>query len=244
MSHLLDTHFHLDLWQQPSIATSIEQSGIYTIAVTNTPSVFHHTQKIALKSKYIRAALGLHPQLAAKRQNELAMFKNLLTTTRYVGEIGLDDRNSRDFVIQRKVFEKVVSACADAGNKILTIHSRRADKEVIDIVGKQFPGQVILHWFSGSLSVLECALDAGHYFSVNHAMVGSSAGKKLIQAIPMDRLLTESDGPFVEKAGAPCSPLDMPSIIRGLVNTRPDLIDELTAKNLIYSNFRKLLSIT
>jgi TatD DNase family protein len=244
MSPLLDTHFHLDLWQQPSITASIEERGIYTIAVTNTPSVFHFTQKIASNSKFIRAALGLHPQLAAERQKELAMFKDLLLTTRYVGEIGLDNRSSSDFTIQRKVFETVISACADAGNKILTIHSRRADSEVIDIIGKQFPGQVILHWFSGSLSVLERAVDAGFYFSINHAMVGSSAGKKLIQAIPMDKLLTESDGPFVEEAGVPCNPLSMPSIVRSLVFTRPDLIDELTARNLIFSNFKKLLSLT
>lgn len=242
MSHLLDTHFHLDLWQQPSICASIEQSGIYTIAVTNTPSVFHYTQKIASTSKYIRAALGLHPQLAAERQNELPLFVNLLSTTRYVGEIGLDDRNSSDFRIQRKVFEAVVSACADAGNKILTIHSRRADKEVVDILGEQFPGKVILHWFSGSLSVLERAVNAGHYFSVNQAMVNSSTGKKLVQAIPTHRLLTESDGPFVEVSGRPCSPLTISLIMEGLVSIKPELEYEAATADVIFSNFRRLLS--
>jgi TatD DNase family protein len=59
--NLLDTHFHLDLHKQSSIAELIEKERIYTIAVTNAPSVFHYTYKIALESKFIRAALGLHP---------------------------------------------------------------------------------------------------------------------------------------------------------------------------------------
>ncbi|GAB3753056.1 Qat anti-phage system TatD family nuclease QatD [Spirosoma pomorum] len=242
MNHLLDTHFHLDLWPQAGISTLIEQSGIYTIAVTNTPSVFYYTEKIASASKYIRAALGLHPQLASERHNELALFMQLLPKTRYIGEIGLDDRTSTDFEIQKKLFIAIIDACADAGNKILTIHSRRADKEVVEVVGKQFPGKIILHWFSGSLAVLERGIDAGYYFSINPAMVNSSTGKKLIQAIPSDRLLTESDGPFVEASRSPCSPLSMSSLISTLVSVRSDLENEEVASKLIFANFKRLLN--
>ncbi|KAA9341157.1 Qat anti-phage system TatD family nuclease QatD [Larkinella humicola] len=242
MNHLLDTHFHLDLWPRPNISTLIEQSGIYTIAVTNTPSVYFHTEKIAANSKYIRAALGLHPQLASERQRELPIFMQLLPTTRYIGEIGLDDRTCTDFEIQKKLFISIINACADARNKILSIHSRRADKEVIDVIGEQFPGKIILHWFSGSLVMLERGVDAGFYFSVNHAMANSSAGKKLIQAIPSDRLLTESDGPFVESSRQPCSPLSMPSLLQTLVSVRNDLENEVIASNQIFANFRRILS--
>jgi TatD DNase family protein len=241
MNHYLDTHFHLDLWPQALIVDTIEKHCIYTIAVTNTPSVFHYTQKITAKSKYIRAALGLHPQLATERQSELALFSELLSTTRYIGEIGLDDRSSSDFGIQKKVFKAIVNSCADAGDKILTVHSRRADKEVIDIIGQKFPGKVILHWFSGSTSVLTQAIEAGCYFSINYAMVNSASGKKLIQSIPMDRLLTESDGPFIEASGKPCNPLCISLIVKTLASVRRDLGGEENTIKLIFSNFRHLL---
>jgi TatD DNase family protein len=159
----------------------------------------------------------------------------LLPQTRYIGEVGLDDRNSSSFSVQKKVFEKIINACSEAGNKILTIHSRRADKEIVDIVGSQFPGKVVLHWFSGSMQVLERAVDAGYYFSVNHVMATSASGQRLIQQIPVNRLLTESDGPFVEYQGKPCSPLNIPTVIRLIAKLKPELVDESMVANAVYS---------
>lgn len=205
----VDTHFHLDLMSDPyGLAKEIEHSKIYTIAVTNTPSVFKFSFELTQDKKYIRAALGLHPELVYQRAGELLLFKEYIKLTSYIGEIGLDfSRNHLASKGQQiKIFENIIQLCADDGNKCLTVHSRKAEKEVVEIIGKDFPGKVILHWYSGSLKTLEKALDFGYYFSVNYKMTKSENGLKIINAIPTDRLLTESDGPFIEVNGVMSNP--------------------------------------
>src|SRR5690606_21137861 len=121
---LFDTHFHLDLWDKPEeFAQIIENKKIYTIAVTNLPRVFLNTKKICDGYKYIRPALGYHPELVFKYNNQLDLFYDLLDTTRYIGEIGLDNqmKSKEDFNVQKQIFEKIVSFCASKRDKILTI---------------------------------------------------------------------------------------------------------------------------
>ena len=123
----IDTHFHLDLWEDPkSILDEIEQNKIYTIAVTNAPSVFFHTLNLTAKSEFIRPALGFHPELVFKRKNELPIFMENISKTRYIGEIGLDygHQSEEDKKEQRRVFEKIIDVSSNYSDKVLTIHSR------------------------------------------------------------------------------------------------------------------------
>ncbi len=241
--NFIDTHFHLDLWPQPSeLLQAIEKHKVYTIAVTNTPSVFRYTRNLTQNSKYVRAALGLHPELVFERHGELPEFRKHLDMTRYIGEVGLDysNKDKANNKLQRDIFEAIVTSCAESQNKILTIHSRRAEKDVINIVGNKFPGKVILHWYSGSLRELERAIDFGFYFSINSAMVKSKTGQAIIKVIPIQRLLTESDGPFITKApGTPYSPIQMHETVARLA----DLMgrDKYTVQQIIHSNFKEVL---
>ncbi len=91
--------------------------------------------------------------------------------------------------------------CAEEEDKILTIHSRRAAADIISMVGNSFQGTAILHWFTGAAKEVERAAAYGMYFSVNPAMVLSEKGRSLISAMPVDRVLTESDGPICEGVG-------------------------------------------
>lgn len=117
----------------------------------------------------------------------------------------------------------------------MTIHSRGAEKEVLDIIGTSFPGKVILHWYSGPISVLEKALVQGCFFSVNYAMTQSDNGWRILAAIPKERLLTESDGPFQQIKSQPASPLSVPQTLHAIRKLKPEwhsdrsLVDQLTA---------------
>src|SRR5262245_6996076 len=87
----VDTHCHVDLFPNPAdVIARAESAGICTIAVTNAPRVFAHTQALASKSQFVRAALGLHPELVATHGQELDRLLELLPQTRFVGEVGLD----------------------------------------------------------------------------------------------------------------------------------------------------------
>lgn len=238
----IDTHFHLDLWKNPEqFLRTLERKKIYTIAVTNAPSVFHHTYNMTKNRKFIRPALGFHPELVAQRRHEIESFLEQIELTRYIGEIGLDYSNHDDRNIQRRVFEQIVEECARRGNKVLTIHSRRAYKDVIDIIGNDFPSTVILHWYSGSLGKLQTAIAYGFYFSVNYAMTVSENGRKIISQIPLDRLLTESDGPFVNCNNEKSSPLHMAKVINEVSGILS--IDEKDLQQQVFNNFSEILKI-
>lgn len=240
-----DTHFHLDLCPSPEeMADMIEKAKIFTIAVTNSPSVFFYTQKIASEKKYIRAALGLHPELAAQRHHEVDKFIELCPLTKYIGEVGLDNLNKTpdDYKVQRKVFEKIVNECAMLGNKILTLHSRKATNDVLDIVTHKFPGKIIFHWYSGSLKDLEKAIESGYYFSVNYPMTQSESGKKIIKRIPREQILIESDGPFTVYAKNPCTPMISKLIVSQITEVKQGFSEDDWAPELIANNFKNLLA--
>lgn len=196
----VDMHCHIDLYKDPASAIrSAERDHVYTIAVTNAPFVFENTAHLVATSRYVRAAAGLHPELVGSHGHQIDKLRPLLDRTRYVGEIGLDyttlDESLREK--QRHVFGKALEWCAEYSDKIVTLHSRRASADVISMVGSGFNGKAVLHWFSGTKKEVERAANFGFYFSVNPAMSQSKKGQSLIAAMPIERVLTESDGPLV-----------------------------------------------
>lgn len=240
---LVDTHCHIDLFKNPqALVEETETHRVYTIAVTNTPSVYAYTESITKGLEYVRAAVGLHPELVIARRHELSQMWEILERTRYVGEIGLDYQTTDELnrQTQAKVFEQILEHCAEYGNKILTIHSRRATADVIGAIGADYPGKIILHWYSGSITELKRAVGYGFYFSINSAMVNSKKGRNLIIKIPRDRILTETDGPFIKISGEPARPVLVSQTVEGLSKLW-DTSYEKTCGQMIY-NFQHLLS--
>lgn len=194
-----DTHVHLDLYKNLDvIVKQINEYKSYTIAVTNLPILYEKFVKNVPNTKYIRIALGLHPELIHKFPEQIEMFFRKIKEARYIGEIGLDFSGEylqyRD--LQINFFKRCINECDILGGKILSIHSRKAAKEVIDIIGSNFNGKVILHWFSSNKMNLKIAIDNGYYFSINPEMIKTNKGRDLINNIPLERMLIESDGPF------------------------------------------------
>ncbi|WP_339112887.1 Qat anti-phage system TatD family nuclease QatD [Thioclava sp. GXIMD2076] len=202
---MIDFHCHLDLFPRPQAVTSqVEAARIYMLSVTTTPKAFAKTARLPAKASRIRTALGLHPQLAHERHQEVDLFCRLVSETRYVGEIGLDGGNefARHIVLQKEVFNRLLRSCSDAGGKILSIHSRHASGEVLEAL-KQHPGcgTPVLHWFTGSIRDAERAVGMGAWFSVGLPMLRSKRAGSLLAKIPRERILTETDAPFASTKG-------------------------------------------
>jgi TatD DNase family protein len=209
---LIDFHCHLDLYPDPEQEVrDAVAAGVYVLSVTTTPRAWVRTAQLAKGHKRIRTALGMHPQLAHERHGELSLFEELLPRVRYVGEIGLDGGPEyaahRD--VQRRVFNTVLELSARSGGRVLSIHSRRAVDEVLDQLALHpEAGVPILHWFSGSARQLRRASELGCWFSVGPAMLRGEKGRALTEAMPADRVLTETDGPFAGTANRPLRPAD------------------------------------
>ena len=243
-SCFIDAHFHFDLFKDSAqILAELEATKVKTIAVTNAPSVFHHTLKLAQRTPFLLPAVGLHPELVATHSRELPSMWPMLDQTRFVGEIGLDyvtsDLENRR--VQKDVLSQIVERCAAYGDKILSVHSRRSATDVISTIGDRFPGKVILHWFSGTRRELERAIAFGFYFSVGPTMVRSKTGLTLLAAMPGDRVLTETDGPFVETGGRPARPSDIAMVIREISQLWGQPPDE--TKAIVSRNFESLTSL-
>ena len=223
---IVDTHCHFDMMPQPeAYIRQKEQMGDIVIGMTNLPSHFQTGQPHLKGYRHIRLALGLHPLKAVEGKTQLALFRKLVGQTSYIGEIGLDF--SREGVAtkdeQLEVLRDVLSAIRGK-KKVVSVHSRKAEKDLLELLCEYEIENVIFHWYSGSVNLIPAILEQGYYFSVNEAMCLSKNGRAIIEKIPKDRLLTETDAPYNEKQ-------DIKAVLSFL---------NLTEKE-VYNNFRMLL---
>lgn len=242
---LVDLHCHLDLYPDHQAAVlDAEEAGVFTLAVTTTPRAWPRNHELARRTKHVRAALGLHPQLVGERSSEIELWDRYLSETRYVGEVGLDagPRFYKSLDLQKQVFQHILRRCAEAGDKVITVHSVRAVKAVLDHVESFLPqsrGKVVLHWFTGSKAEAQRALELGCYFSINAAMLGSERHASMIAVIPLDRMLTETDGPFTKTDERPSRPADVGAVVEVL--GRLNGMAASVAAAMIRANLRALL---
>ena len=124
----VDFHCHLDLYpEHRAIIQECSAEKIATLAVTTTPKAYLRNVEYAADFPLVMVALGLHPQLVAERADELRLFEKYLDKTRFVGEIGLDagPKFYSSFEDQKRVFSRILRACDERGDKILSVHSVR-----------------------------------------------------------------------------------------------------------------------
>jgi TatD DNase family protein len=243
---LVDFHCHLDLYKDhAALIAECERRKVFTLAVTTTPRAWSRNHELAAKTQHVRAALGLHPQLVAERAAEITIWDQHLKEARYIGEIGLDagPRFYKSLPEQKRIFEHILRACADAGDKILTIHSVRAASVVLDMVETCLPatrGRTVMHWFTGSKAEARRAVALGCYFSINLRMLENERGQGIVVELPADRILTETDGPFVDFDGRPMRPPDVATTVRSLAELRRE--DHAAMAATIAANLKALVS--
>lgn len=241
MANLYDTHFHLDLQESKNnILKEIDSNKIYTIAVTNLPPLYEKLNN-EINSKFIRVALGFHPELIGQYQKHIPDMWRLLPDAKYIGEVGIDLKTGKESKnLQLSFFEDLIGKCSILGNKILSVHSRAAASEVVSIIGENFNGKIILHWYSGTKQNQEQAIRNGYYFSVNYAMINSGSGQKIISNIPDDKILIETDSPFTSINGHIYKPSEIGKIVEGIAMIKN--MDIEVMQNILWDNFVTLIS--
>ncbi|MES2981141.1 MAG: Qat anti-phage system TatD family nuclease QatD [Verrucomicrobiota bacterium] len=236
---MIDLHCHLDLYENPlEVAQKASRENIFTLAVTTSPRAWMGTSRVFKNIENIEVALGLHPEIFAEKIKEIGLLIDNIKNTKFVGEVGIDGsvRYKATLQQQTELFEKVVHECEEQGGKVISIHSRKAEQKVLDVIS-QYPkaGTPILHWFSGSMSQLQRAIDLGCWFSGGPAMTQSENGINLLKAIPINRFLPESDGPFTQISGKPIMPWQAAHVIRcvsKIKNLTEKEVDQTLRSNL------------
>ncbi len=142
---------------------------------------------------------------------------------RILGEIGLDYhviREEKRYPSQRKVIEFFIKM-AEKNHYRLMFHVKGAESDILNLITtSNIPGEYCcIHWYSGSPQILKQLIDLDCYFSCGPALKYSLKHQKVIEMVPISRILTESDG-NVKYQGKVGHPGLMPYVI--------DLISDIT----------------
>jgi TatD DNase family protein len=208
---LIDTHCHLDMDAYENDLENIIQSAadhgitvIVTVGIDLASS--HKAVELAKRFPGVWATIGIHPHNAASGNMEAYRQMHLLANDRSnkvvgYGEIGLDfAKNYAPREIQVKNFEMQLDIAKDLNLPII-IHDRDAHDEITGILKAHspFPARGVMHCFSGDLELAHKVIDLGLFISIPGIVTfnKSSVMQQVAQEIPLERLILETDGPFL-----------------------------------------------
>lgn len=242
---LIDAHVHLDRYEDKldSAIQEINEKRILTISTSMDLPSYRRNLEIAEQSKYIIPTFGVHPWNADSYTNLLKHLTDAIDASPMLGEIGLDYHfmeDTKQYPAQKQVFEFFLNA-AQKQSKIVNLHTKGSEKEVLSLLERFEIDRAIIHWYSGPLSIFDKMVAKGYYFTVGIEIHFSDHIKTIAKAIPSDRLLTETDNPGGLKWLN--GNIGMPSEISGVVDALAQ-IRSTTPKNIIQTveaNFLKLI---
>lgn len=221
---LFDVHAHLTHDRFDSDCAEVIQrarrAGVTSI-VCNGLNISDNAKVLALSQQYpeIRPALGLYPvdavlpeMLAAgvDYPREDATINSAEETIEYltghapqafaIGEIGLDHYWVPEAFWRRQedVFRALLTIAKDADLPVI-IHTRKAEQRAFDILVEMQVSRVNWHCFSSKLKLARRIADAGHFLSIPSNARRSETFTGMLRSLPRDRLLLETDCPYLAR---------------------------------------------
>ncbi|MBA0816808.1 hypothetical protein Gohar_001430 [Gossypium harknessii] len=206
---LFDAHCHLQdqrvVDKAPLLIHIANAAGVVHIAVDGiTEKDWHLVKEMSDEFDSVIPNFGLHPwYVEGKSRSWFNTLKELFEAnpSAAVGEIGLDKSplaKGVDFGEQVEVFKKQLQLAKDL-KRPASVHCLDAFPELLQIMKEigPFPAGVILHSFQGSPEVVPQLTKLGSYFSFSgHLMpLKEDKARKIVKAVPLDRLLLETDAP-------------------------------------------------
>lgn len=215
---LRDTHCHVADFRDPvALLHACQAAGTDVVAVTENPDQYRRLRTRLGRRTGVDVALGAHPLRAATLgPHDLARFARHAVEASWIGEVGLDysRAGAPTARTQRRVFDFVLTE-VQLTRPPMTVHSRGAEADVITALG-QANLPAILHWYSGPLKLIDTALQAGVYFSINIAMTRTRRFEALARAVPQERILLETDGPYARDRTVPAHPARLHDVVDAL----------------------------
>lgn len=205
-NNIFDSHAHYDDRRfdkdRLSLLDSLNESGV--VGVTNIGCDMkssYNSVEFAEKYNFIYATVGIHPHEAKNLvKGDLTELEKLCKNKKVVaiGEIGLDyhyDFSPRD--LQKKAFISQLELAVEL-DKPVVIHTREATADTLEILKKYKP-KGIVHCFSGSAETAQIVLSLGMYIGFTGMITfpKSFKAQKVAEMCPIDRLLIETDCPYM-----------------------------------------------
>ena len=256
---LVDVHCHLDHEyfsdKLDVVIKRAKEAGLKSII---TQGVNHEKNQNILelckKDQIIKPAFGLYPLDAPnvtcnEEAKDFSKSKiDVDTTLKYIeknknnivaiGEVGIDFKFSDDEKNQIENFNKIINL-AKKISKPLIVHSRKAEKLVIDLLEDAKFNKVDMHCFSGKKTLVKRGADLGFFFSIPANIVKSDQFQMNAKILPMHNMLTETDAPwlspFQEK-------MNEPAFIKEAVEKIAEIkkLTTVETANQIFQNYQNL----
>lgn len=246
---LVDSHCHLNRLDYEKrhqdladVVTKAQQQGIeYLLSVCVTLKDYPEMAEMIKPFKQIFASCGVHPLNEDTLDDELLLKYAQDNSVVAIGETGLDffyspetkDKQIDSFRRQIQIAKQV--------NKPLIVHTRQAREETLNLLREEGAEQVggVLHCFTESLEMAEAAMELGFYISVSGIVTfkNSKELQAVIKAIPLDRLLVETDSPYLApvphrgKENEPAFTRDVAKFVAELKNISIQELEEATTAN-------------
>lgn len=207
MYNIFDTHAHysesdFDSDREELLSEFPERGVKYVMLASSSLSETKANSEISQKYGYIYSAAGIHPENADSVEEN---YREILIETiksnpkvKAVGEIGLDyhyEGYNRDNQI--RLFREQLELAKELDMPVI-IHSRDATKDTLDIL-REYRPKAVVHCFSGSAETAEELVKMGMYIGFTGVLTFKNAKKalKALEAVPLDRLLLETDCPYM-----------------------------------------------
>ena len=253
---MIDSHCHLDheplLENLTDVVNRAKEIGITKLlTICTTLDSFERIKTIVETDKMIYGTYGIHPHETENNTvNKNTIIKAVKENNKIigVGETGLDffySHSNRDKQISS--FKAHIEASIEL-NKPIIIHSRNAESETFDILNsyKNSELKILMHCFTGSLEFSKKLLTLDAFFSASGIITfkNSLDLQETFKNIPLDKLLVETDSPFL-------APIPMrgkknePSFIKYTLN-KLSILKEKTDQemsDLTTKNFNKLFNL-
>ncbi|MCD6547769.1 MAG: TatD family hydrolase [Nanoarchaeota archaeon] len=232
----VDVHAHMneDIFNKDrdKILKECENKGILVINCSGEPKANRDSLKL-LKYPNVRICLGIYPiQTAEMKDSEFFKELNFIEENKDkivgIGEVGLDfywikDETKRYLQMER--FKEIIWLA----NKLrlpLNVHSRDAEKQTIAILSKMAHVPVVLHAFNGDVKLAKFGASQGFYFSIPPSIVRSKRKQEIVKALPIERILTETDSPYLGPTRERNDPRNIPLVIEKIAEIKQIEIEE------------------
>jgi TatD DNase family protein len=239
---LIDAHAHLDKYEDSleSALDEIKDQRILTVAVSMDPISYQRNLEIGQMCELVLPTFGIHPKRAAEYADRLGELGPSMERTSMIGEIGLDFHwveDASQYPSQKKVLEYFLAAAREQ-KKIVNLHTKGAEKEILNLLDHYEIQRAIVHWYSGPLDILRELMDFGAFFTVGIEVLYSEPIRAITGELPLRQLLTETDNPGGLKwlKGKPGMPAVLNEVIQAIAQikeTTPDTIARVVQENFL-----------
>ncbi len=243
---MIDVHCHFEQkdydLDRDDVIEKCKQQLKAIITCCAHPKHFDLTMKLVEKNRgFIFATVGIHPEyikeISEQEKDELL---DLIKTNKDkivgIGEVGLDFKIQEEEFRkkQRELFLEFIEL-SEKTKLPLVIHSREAFKEAIEILESYKCKKVLMHFFTAK-ELLRKIIENDWYISVNTTLLTSKKIKKIVRDLPIKRILTETDSPWLGPQGKRNLPLSTNLVAEKIAKIKGIIFEEadrITTENAI-----------